>query len=156
MARGGAAAKVRPSLAGMAGTPARADRQARAGDKPLPYDAARERSRYGRAGREPSRNGPSARGVALPAEGRWPPTPLKAPRPLVVEATDGPDGPVPRWVAWRGKRRAVASVEDDWRVDDEWWRDEISRHYFAVTLADGCRLTLFLDRIMGTWWEQRC
>jgi len=40
-------------------------------------------------------------------------------------------------------------------VDDEWWRGEISRPSFVVTLADGCRLTLFLDRSAGTWWEQR-
>ena len=73
-----------------------------------------------------------------------------------MEAAAGPDGPTPRWVTWRKTRRAVATVEDDWRVDDEWWRDEISRHYFAVTLADGSRLTLFLDRLAGTWWEQRC
>jgi hypothetical protein len=77
-----------------------------------------------------------------------------APRLLAVEAEEDFDGPVPRWVVWRGKRRRVASVEDDWRIDDEWWRDEISRHYFAMTLADGCRITLFLDRIAGTWWEQ--
>ena len=79
---------------------------------------------------------------------------LNAPRPLVVEATDGPDGPRPRWVLWRG-RRAVASIDDEWQVDDEWWRAEVSRHYFAVTLADGCHLTLFHDQHAGTWWTQR-
>ncbi len=79
---------------------------------------------------------------------------LNAPRPLVVEAADGPDGPRPRWVLWRG-RRAVASIDDEWQVDDEWWRAEVSRHYFAVTLADGSHLTLFHDQLAGTWWTQR-
>ena len=79
---------------------------------------------------------------------------LNAPRPLVVEAADGPNGPRPRWIRWRG-RRAVASIDDEWQVDDEWWRAEVSRHYFAVTLADGCHLTLFHDRVAGTWWAQR-
>jgi hypothetical protein len=79
---------------------------------------------------------------------------LNAPRPLVVEAVDGPDGPRPRWVVWRG-RRAVASIDDEWQIDDEWWRAEVSRHYFAVTLADGSRLTLFHDPLAGTWWAQR-
>ena len=134
MARGGAGAKVSPSLAGMAEPPASGSRRVR-----------RERSPDG----SPHHESP-------PAELRRPPTRLKVPRPLVVETEAGPDGPAPRWVTWRGTRRAVAAVEDDWRVDDEWWRDEVSRHYFAVTLADGCQLTLFLDRIAGTWWEQRC
>ncbi len=71
---------------------------------------------------------------------------LKEPRPLVVEAVAGPDGPRPQWVVWRGKRQHVVAIEDEWRVDEEWWRAEVSRHYFAVTLADGGRLTLFLDR----------
>ena len=127
MARGGAGAKVRPSLAGMTGSRARAGSQVGApGDQPLSSYSALRKQRLE----------------------------LMQPRPLAVEAEDGPDGPAPRWVTWRGKRRRVATVEDEWRVDDEWWRDEVSRHYFAVTLADGCRLTFFLDRIAGTWWEQ--
>jgi hypothetical protein len=58
-------------------------------------------------------------------------------------------------VVWRGKRRAVASIDDEWEIDDEWWRDEVSRRYFAVTLADGSGLTLFHDRLAGAWWAQR-
>ena len=124
---------------------------------------------------------------------------LNLPRPLAVEAVEGPDGPVPQWVVWRGKRRRVATVDDVWQVEDEWfsvspnrivgleqgqdhpmpsrsarslgfsarragcmpqapglpWQGEIQRRYFAVTLVDGCRLTLFLDGVNGTWWEQR-
>ena len=165
MARGGAGAKVQPSLARMAGARARTADSSQAegghGGRPArlpPRDGRAEDKppRYGSAGRERSRYGPAPRHETSPAEARRPPSPLKAPRPLAIEAEDGPDGPVPRWVTWRGKRRPVAAVEDDWRVDDEWWRNEISRHYFAVTLADGCRLILFLDRIAGTWWEQSC
>ena len=81
---------------------------------------------------------------------------LNAPQPLEVEAVGGPDGPRPRWVVWHGRRRAVASIDEEWQVDDEWWRDEVSRRYYAVTLADGGRLTLFHDQIRGTWWAQRC
>jgi hypothetical protein len=133
MARGGAGAKVRPSLAGMAGPNTMTGRPGPTGDKPPRYEPA------GRA--------------SLPAEVRRPPTPLKVPRPLVVEAEAGLDGPTPCWVVWRGKRRRVAELGEEWRVDEEWWRDEVSRHYFAVTLADGCRLTLFLDRLAGTWFS---
>ena len=93
--------------------------------------------------------GPAARSVVLAR----PPVPLHAPRPLTVEAEDGPDGPVPRWVVWRGQRRGVVAIDDEWRVDDEWWRDEVSRHYFLVRVDGDRRLTLFLDRIAGTWWQ---
>jgi hypothetical protein len=81
--------------------------------------------------------------------------PLNAPRPLLIEAVDSPDGSVPQWVVWHGRRLRVASVDDIWRVDDEWWRDEVRRRYFTVTLADGRRLTLFHDQMDGTWWAQR-
>ena len=126
----------------------------------------------------------------------WLPAALNVPRPLDVEAVEGPDGPVPQWVVWRGKRRRVATVDDVWQVDDfsvsanrivglkqrqdrpvpsrsarspgfsvrpvgcmsqahgPPWQDEIRRRYFAVTLADGIRLTLFCDLITETWWEQ--
>jgi hypothetical protein len=77
---------------------------------------------------------------------------LNAPRPLEVEAEEGLDGSVPRWVVWRGKRRQVVAVDEVWQVDDEWWRAEVSRHYFTVVLADGRRLTLFHDLLADTWW----
>ena len=35
------------------------------------------------------------------------------------------------------KLRAVIDVLDRWRIDDEWWRQEISRMYFRVALAEG-------------------
>ena len=79
---------------------------------------------------------------------------LNAPLPLVVEAVDSPDGPLPRWVVWRGKRRLVAAVDDVWHVDDEWWRAEVRRRYCIVTFADGGRLTLYCDLLEGSWWDQ--
>ena len=77
---------------------------------------------------------------------------LGAPRPLRVGAALGPDGLLPRWVVWRERQRRVAAIDEEWRVVDEWWRAEIDRHYFAVTLDDGRRLTLFLDALANTWW----
>ena len=32
---------------------------------------------------------------------------------------------------------SVIDVLDRWRIDDEWWRQEISRMYFRVALAEG-------------------
>jgi hypothetical protein len=69
-----------------------------------------------------------------------------------VEAEEG--RPVAVWE--RNARLAVASVEDCWRVEDEWWREMgVSRTYFEVLLEDGRRLTLFFDRAGRSWYRQR-
>lgn len=59
-------------------------------------------------------------------------------------------------VAIRGKRRlAVMTIEDKWRIDDEWWRAEpVSRIYYNILLASGRRLVLYKDIIKGDWYEQ--
>jgi hypothetical protein len=55
-----------------------------------------------------------------------------------------------------GKRRqAVMSVEDRWRIDDEWWRPEsVTRLYYSVRLASGQRLVLYKDLAGGGWHRQ--
>ena len=53
------------------------------------------------------------------------------------------------------RRQAVTSIEDRWRIDDEWWRSEpVSRLYYAVQLASGQRITLFKDIITALWYRQ--
>ncbi len=79
-------------------------------------------------------------------------TPLNAPRPL--EVTTAADG-APGAITWDGRRVAVESVLDNWRIDDEWWREEISRRYYHLLLADGRTLTVFTDLIAGGWFAQR-
>lgn len=50
----------------------------------------------------------------------------------------------------------VASIEDCWRIDDEWWREKpVSRLYFEVLLEDGRRLTVFKDLLQGQWYRQK-
>jgi hypothetical protein len=52
--------------------------------------------------------------------------------------------------------KTVASIEDSWRVDDEWWRkDPVSRMYYRVLLAGGQQLTVFKDLISGSWYRQQ-
>jgi hypothetical protein len=59
-------------------------------------------------------------------------------------------------VAVKGKRRqTVVSIEDKWRLDDEWWRAEpVSRLYHRVLLSSGQRLVLYKDLVRGGWYEQ--
>jgi hypothetical protein len=53
------------------------------------------------------------------------------------------------------RREAVISIEDRWRIDDEWWRAEpVSRLYYNVLLASGQRLVLYKDLVTGEWYEQ--
>jgi hypothetical protein len=76
---------------------------------------------------------------------------LNQPAPAAVEAS--PRGR-PLAVLWRGVFRRVSAIHDTWRIDDEWWRDEISRRYFHVELDDGRRLTLYHDLYHDAWFAQ--
>ncbi len=49
----------------------------------------------------------------------------------------------------------IESVNETWRIDDEWWRQTISRVYFEVMLEGGKRVVLFQDLISGNWFMQR-
>ncbi len=46
-------------------------------------------------------------------------------------------------------------MQNQWRIDDEWWREPVSRHYYLLELAGGALLTVFRDLHTSTWWEQR-
>ena len=53
------------------------------------------------------------------------------------------------------RRQMVKSIDDRWRIDDEWWRsEEISRLYYAAVLKSGQRVVVFKDLIKGNWWRQ--
>ena len=77
--------------------------------------------------------------------------PLNAPRPLRVEADD--QGLPLRLGKTRPAER-VQAVLDRWRIDEEWWRDPISRLYFQVELEDGRALTVFHDLAEDKWFAQ--
>ena len=58
-------------------------------------------------------------------------------------------------VVWLGRKQEVKSIEDRWRIDDEWWRsEEISRAYYSVVLKSGQKVVVFKDLIKGNWWKQ--
>ncbi len=61
-------------------------------------------------------------------------------------------------VALRTKRRQpVKTIDDRWRIDDEWWRSEpVSRLYYAIRLVSGQRLVIYKDLISGNWYRQSC
>lgn len=76
---------------------------------------------------------------------------LDTPRPVRVET--GRDG-FPVLLHLRGKARRVASVRERWRIDDEWWRQLLSREYFALLLEDGKPVTVYRDLRTEKWYIQ--
>ena len=78
--------------------------------------------------------------------------PLNEPQPMAVQADERGQ---PVALTLRGERMSVGSIEDQWRIEDEWWRDQtISRAYFEVLLADGRRTTVFRNNATGEWYGQ--
>ena len=53
------------------------------------------------------------------------------------------------------QRHRIITIEDYWRIDDEWWRSEpISRIYYAVILDSGRRFMLCHNLINKCWYSQ--
>lgn len=82
--------------------------------------------------------------------------PLGTPQPIQVEVGLPPPKGSGAPLALRMNRRSlrVEGVREDWRIDDEWWRRPISRHYFSVILENGRLVTLYHDLVEGGWFLQ--
>ena len=53
------------------------------------------------------------------------------------------------------QRHSILTIEDCWRIDDEWWRSEpVSRLYYAVILDSGRRMVLCKDLVNKRWYQQ--
>ncbi len=53
------------------------------------------------------------------------------------------------------ERVGVEAVVDSWRIDDEWWRNPISRRYLDVVLTGGGHVIVFQDLVSGEWFLQK-
>ena len=90
--------------------------------------------------------------------------PLGLPQPVLVRSdAHGLPAAVAaggaRWGRMPGVFRAVAQVEEAWRIAEEWWRASpsgagLARTYYRVILEDGSALTLYHDDEGGQWYEQ--
>lgn len=76
--------------------------------------------------------------------------PLNTPIPVTVIAENG----MPRKLVTAFAEADVMQIQDVWIVQEEWWRTEIDRQYFALLMMDGEMRTIFHDRIEDTWYEQ--
>ena len=79
--------------------------------------------------------------------------PLNLPIPISVEEDD--DGR-PLAVYQKGRNTKIASIDDLWRIDEEWWREKpIARMYYQLTAQGGGRLIVFQGLADGNWYRQR-
>ncbi|MDQ4044551.1 MAG: hypothetical protein M3173_03765 [Chloroflexota bacterium] len=76
--------------------------------------------------------------------------PLNHPRQIEVVVERGR----PVTLVDRSHRHRIEQIQDTWIIDDEWWRDPISRQYFQVVLAGGIVRTIFHDRTSDIWFAQ--
>ena len=78
--------------------------------------------------------------------------PLNRPAQVQVEADEQGQ---PLTVYLSNRRLAVAELIEDWRIDDEWWRERpISRLYHRLLLEDGRTVDVFEDLTNGRWSRQ--
>jgi len=77
---------------------------------------------------------------------------LNRPRRVQVEADETGE---PLAVHLSGRRLAIESIVESWRIDDEWWRDKtIARLYRRVVLEDGRVVDVYQALASGRWYRQ--
>jgi hypothetical protein len=77
--------------------------------------------------------------------------PLNLPRPVRVRVGNGGR---PRFLYLKSGVRKVQQILEIWQVDDEWWRDPISRRYGRLALEDGRIVTVYRDLLTRKWYLQ--
>ena len=85
---------------------------------------------------------------------------LNGPKELIVRTAQGSEffatnAKKPVSLRLHGRWFEVESVEDIWRIDDEWWREEaVSRMYYRCAVDGGMSVTVFHDLVNGKWYRQ--
>ena len=77
--------------------------------------------------------------------------PLNLPRSIRVELNKEN---LPVAITFHDKGKKVEEIGETWRIDDEWWRDQIARRYVEVMLVGGGHVVVYEDLIGGGWFMQ--
>ena len=80
-------------------------------------------------------------------------TRLYASHPLIQ--VDANEHGAPVRLRLDGTTHGEVGVCNQWRVDDDWWREPVARSYFKLVTRDGLLCTVFWDEIRGTWHLER-
>lgn len=78
--------------------------------------------------------------------------PLNTPRPLTMLVDQGT--PI-ALVTPQGQQIPVTQIQESWRIDDEWWREPLHRHYYRLLFQNGRLCTIYHDTVEDAWFEQR-
>jgi hypothetical protein len=57
----------------------------------------------------------------------------------------------PLSVTRNGRRERVAAIYERWRLEDEWWGEEVKREYFRVRTSAGVVCEIYRN-ILGKQW----
>ena len=49
----------------------------------------------------------------------------------------------------------MRAVTNQWLIHDDWWLEEIWRHYFEVQTADGLLCVVYCDLLCDRWYLER-
>lgn len=74
--------------------------------------------------------------------------PLNLPTPVTVQV-DAQGRPA------LVEEQRIETVGEVWRIDDEWWRETVSRRCYEVLFEGGGRLIVFQDLVTGEWFGQQ-
>lgn len=61
----------------------------------------------------------------------------------------------PAALCWPNRRRLVRAVIDYWLIHDEWWHEELWRHYFELETVDGLLCVIYRDLLNDRWYLER-
>jgi hypothetical protein len=76
---------------------------------------------------------------------------LNVPKPIRVKVGAGGR---PLVLYLEGRARRIRQILNIWQIDDEWWRDRISRRYATLVLENGQMMTIYLNLLDGRWYVQ--
>jgi hypothetical protein len=62
---------------------------------------------------------------------------------------------VPQHFTWQGQKHNVKEITRRWRVDLDWWRENVWRDYFKLTTQTGLLVVIFHDLQADQWYLQR-
>lgn len=77
--------------------------------------------------------------------------PLNVPRPIQIRTGSGGR---PLAIRLKGGEKSVRQILEIWQIDDEWWRERISRRYATLALENGQTVTVFRDLVTERWYLQ--
>lgn len=73
-------------------------------------------------------------------------------QPEPIEMIDREGKPLA--VIIKKRRLLVRGTVNTWRIDEEWWREEISRLYLLIEVENHKRFVVFHDLLNGGWFKQ--